>query len=97
MHTWLPKSRAWDSVKGWISDHADVLAKISTVLKGVSAVLGVLSLVPGLQFLAPFAMAAGAIALGIDVAIKLATGKGSWASIGIDAALTFLPGGKRRA
>ena len=55
---------------------------------------GVLSLVPGLQFLAPFAVAAGAIALGIDVAIKLATGKGSWASIGIDAALTFLPGGK---
>jgi hypothetical protein len=89
---WL--SRAWSSVKGWIADHADVLAKISTVLKGVSAVLGVLSLVPGLQFLAPFAVAAGAIALGIDVAIKLATGKGSWASIGIDAALTFLPGGK---
>ena len=89
---WL--SRAWDSVKGWISEHADVLAEISTVLKGVSAVLGVLSLVPGLQFLAPFAVAAGAIALGIDVAIKLATGKGSWTSIGIDAALTFLPGGK---
>jgi uncharacterized protein YukE len=89
---WL--SRAWSSVKGWIADHADVLEKISTVLKGVSAVLGVLSLVPGLQFLAPFAFAAGAIALGIDVAVKLATGKGSWASIGIDAALTFLPGGK---
>jgi hypothetical protein len=89
---WL--SRAWSSVKGWISDHADVLAKISGVLKGVSAVLGVLSLVPGLQFLAPFAVAAGAIALAIDVAVKLATGKGSWTSIGIDAALTFLPGGK---
>jgi hypothetical protein len=89
---WL--SRAWSSVKGWISDHADVLAKISSVLKGVSAVLGVLSLVPGLQFLAPFAIAAGGIALAIDVAVKLATGKGSWTSIGIDAALTFLPGGK---
>ena len=89
---WL--SRAWNSVKSWISEHADVLAEISTVLKGVSAVLGVLSLVPGLQFLAPFAIAAGAIALAIDVAVKLATGKGSWTSIGIDAALTFLPGGK---
>jgi uncharacterized protein YukE len=89
---WL--SRAWDSVKGWISDHADVLATISSVLKGVSAVLGVLSLVPGLQFLAPFAIAAGGIALAIDVALKLATGKGSWASIGIDAALTFLPVGR---
>jgi uncharacterized protein YukE len=89
---WL--SRAWSSVKGWISDHADVLAEISTVLKGVSAVLGVLSLVPGLQFLAPFALAAGGIALAIDVAVKLATGKGSWTSIGIDAALTFMPWGK---
>lgn len=89
---WL--SKAWSSVKGWIADHADVLATISGVLKGISAVLGVLSLVPGLQFLAPFALAAGGIALAIDVAIKLATGKGSWTAIGIDAALTFIPGGK---
>jgi hypothetical protein len=89
---WL--SRAWGSVKGWIAEHADVLATISTVLKGVSAVLGVLSLVPGLQFLAPFALAAGGIALAIDVAVKLATGKGSWAGIGLDAALTFMPWGR---
>lgn len=89
---WL--SRAWDSAKSWISDHADVLTQISTALKGVSAVLGVLSLVPGLQFLAPFALAAGGIALALDVAVKLATGKGSWTSIGIDAALTFMPWGR---
>jgi hypothetical protein len=89
---WL--SRAWSSVKGWIADHADVLAKISSVLKGISAVLGVLSLVPGLQFLAPFALITAGAALAIDVAIKVATGKGSWAAIGIDAALTFLPAGK---
>ncbi|HST63623.1 MAG TPA: toxin glutamine deamidase domain-containing protein [Mycobacteriales bacterium] len=89
---WL--SRAWSSVKGWIADHADALAKISSVLKGISAVLGVLSLVPGLQFLAPFALLTAGAALAIDVALKVATGKGSWASIGIDAALTFLPGGK---
>ena len=89
---WL--SRAWSSVKGWIADHADVLAKISSVLKGISAVLGVLSLVPGLQFLAPFALLTAGAALAIDVALKVATGKGSWASIGIDAALTFLPAGK---
>ena len=89
---WL--SRAWSSVKGWIADHADVLEKISTVLKGVSAVLGVLSLVPGLQFLAPFALLTAGAALAIDVALKVATGRGSWTSIGIDAALTFLPGGK---
>jgi hypothetical protein len=89
---WL--SRAWDSVKSWISEHADVLAQISSVLKGVSAVLGVLSLVPGLQFLAPFAMAAAGIALAVDVAVKLTTGRGSWVSIGLDAALTFVPAGK---
>ncbi len=89
---WL--SRAWDSVKSWISEHADVLAQISSVLKGVSAVLGVLSLVPGLQFLAPFALAAAGIALAIDVAVKLATGRGSWVAMGLDAALTFIPGGK---
>jgi hypothetical protein len=89
---WL--SRAWDSVKSWIAEHADVLQQISTVLKGVSAVLGVLSLVPGLQFLAPFALAAAGIALAIDVAVKLATGRGSWAAIGLDAALTFIPGGR---
>lgn len=89
---WL--SKAWSSVKGWIADHADVLETISAVLKGVSAVLGVLSLVPGLQFLAPFALLAAGAALIIDIGIKVATGKGSWTSIGIDAALTFLPGGK---
>jgi uncharacterized protein YukE len=89
---WL--SKAWSGVKGWIADHADVLTTISGVLKGISAVLGVLSLVPGLQFLAPFAIAAAGIALAIDVAVKLATGKGSWTAIGIDAALTFIPGGK---
>ena len=89
---WL--SRAWSSVKGWIADHADVLEKISSVLKGISAVLGVLSLVPGLQFLAPFALITAGAALAIDVALKVATGKGSWTAIGIDAALTFLPAGK---
>jgi uncharacterized protein YukE len=89
---WL--SRAWSSVKGWIADHADVLAKISSVLKGISAVLGVLSLVPGLQFLAPFALITAGAALAIDVALKVATGKGSWVAIGVDAALTFLPAGK---
>jgi hypothetical protein len=47
-----------------------------------------------LQFLAPFALLTAGAALAIDVALKVATGKGSWASIGIDAALTFLPGGK---
>jgi uncharacterized protein YukE len=87
---WL--SRAWSSVKGWIADHADVLAKISSVLKGISAVLGVLSFVPGLQFLAPFAMGLGVAALVIDGALCLA-GKGDWKSFALDVVLTVLPTG----
>ncbi|HYT10771.1 MAG TPA: DUF6531 domain-containing protein, partial [Mycobacteriales bacterium] len=90
-------SRALSAVKRWISDHAEVLTEISTVLKGVSAVLGVLSLVPGLQFLAPFAIAAGGAALALDAAVKAVTGKGSWASIGLDASLTFMPWGRAAA
>ncbi|HST63627.1 MAG TPA: hypothetical protein VLM05_00440 [Mycobacteriales bacterium] len=87
---WL--SRAWSSVKGWIADHADALAKISSVLKGISAVLGVLSFVPGLQFLAPFAMGLGVAALVIDGALCLA-GKGDWKSFALDVVLTVLPTG----
>jgi predicted nucleotidyltransferase len=86
---WL--SRALTAAKSWITDHADVLTKISTVLKSVSAVLGVLSLVPGFQFLAPFAIAAGGIALALDVAVKAVTGRGSWKTLGLDAALTVVP------
>lgn len=86
-------SRALDRTKRWITDHADVLTNISAVLKGVSTVLGTVSLVPGLQFLAPFAIAAGALALTLDVAIKLATGKGSWRALALDGALTVLPTG----
>ena len=87
-------SRQWNKVTNWISDHADTLKSISDALKIVSGVLGLLSLIPGLQWLAPIAMAAAGIALGIDITLKLVTGKGSWTSIGIDAALTFLPAGK---
>lgn len=86
--------RALDRAKQWIRDHEDLLAGISTILKGVSAVLGVISLVPGLQFLAPLAIAAGALALALDTAIKLATGRGSWTSLILDAALTVLPTGR---
>ena len=86
-------SRARSAVQGWVARHADVLVEISTVLKGVSAVLGVLSLVPGLQFLAPFAMLAGGLALGLDLAAKLAAGRGSWRALALDAALTVVPFG----
>ena len=86
-------SRAVSGVKAWVSDHADVLVQISTVLKGVSAALGTVSLVPGMHFLAPLAIATGAAALGIDVAVRAATGRGSWAGLALDAALIVVPGG----
>ena len=90
--SWLQK--AWNATPGRIKDHADVLHNISAALKIASAVLGLLSLIPGLQFLAPIAMAAAGIALGSDIVLKLVTGQGSWTSIGIDAALTFMPWGR---
>ncbi len=89
---WL--SRAEDAVSGWIRKHSEVLARISTTLKGVSTVLGLLSMVPGLQFLAPFAALAAGVAIVIDVGIKATTARGSWASIGLDAVLTFMPWGR---
>lgn len=82
-----------DAVVDWVKDHADVLKAISGVLKIVSAIAGVLSFIPILApIMGPIALATGALALGIDVVLKLATGEGSWASIGLDAALMLLPG-----
>lgn len=81
------------SVGGWIKDHADILKKISGVLKIISAVAGVLSLIPGLNvIMARIALITGGLALGIDIAVKLATGEGSWLGVGIDAATMLLPG-----
>ncbi|MDQ6657688.1 MAG: hypothetical protein M3Z00_05620 [Actinomycetota bacterium] len=81
------------SIGGWISDHADVLAKISSVLKVISAIAGVLSFIPVLApIMGPIALVTGGAALAIDVTLKLVTGKGSWLSIGIDAATMLLPG-----
>lgn len=85
--------RVLGAVKRWIAGNADVLTSISTVLRGVSAGLGVLSLVPGFQFLAPFAVAAAGFALLLDVAVETATGRGSWADIALDAVLTAVPAG----
>ena len=82
-----------DSVVDWVKDHADVLTKISGVLKIISAIAGVLSFIPILApIMLPISLAAGGAALLIDVGVKLATGKGSWLSIGIDAATMLLPG-----
>jgi hypothetical protein len=88
--------RLKDSVCGWIKDHAGVLLQISSVLKTISGIAGLIALIPipGLQEVAAgVALATGGAALLIDVGVKLATGKGSWAQIGIEA-LSMIPGGK---
>jgi hypothetical protein len=81
------------SVGDWIKDHADVLTSLSSVLKMVSGIAGLLSLIPVLApIMGPIALVSGAAALAIDVTLKLVTGEGSWTDIGIDAALMVLPG-----
>ena len=88
--------RLKDSVCGWISDHAGVLTQISSVLKTISGIAGLIAMIPipGLQELAlGVALGAGGAALLIDVGVKLATGKGSWVQIGIEA-LSLVPGAK---
>jgi hypothetical protein len=86
-------ARAAASVRGWIADHADTLTQISGDLRGVSAALGTLSLVPGFQFLAPVAIAAGGAAIAIDAAVTASTGRGDWPGLALDATLTVLPTG----
>lgn len=88
--------RLKDSVCGWIADHAGVLLKISSVLKTISGIAGMLALlpIPGFQeVMGGIALASGGAALLIDVGVKLATGKGSWTQIGLDA-LSMVPGAR---
>ncbi len=82
------------SVGDWIKDHADVLKTISSVLKTISGIAGMLALIPCLApIMGPIALITGGVALGIDVAVKLATGEGSWLQIGVDA-LSMIPGAR---
>ena len=89
--------RAWGAVDRWVDDHGAVLRTISGVLKGVSAVAGLLSFIPVLTpIFAPIAVASGAVALLTDAAL-VATGHGSWMALTVDAALMALPGAGRLA
>jgi hypothetical protein len=85
--------RLRDRVRGWVAAHAEVLTEISRGLRGASLVLGTMSLVPGFQFLAPVAIAAGTAAVVIDAAVAASTGHGSWPGLALDATLTVLPAG----
>ncbi|MET3805724.1 hypothetical protein ABIB25_002728 [Nakamurella sp. UYEF19] len=83
-----------NSITGWIKDHADVLKSISSVLKTISGIAGLLAMIPILSpIMGPIALATGAAALGIDVTLKLVTGEGSWTDIGMDV-LGVIPGGR---
>lgn len=91
----------WQSTKHWVAQHADALRAISGVLKGIAAAAATLALVvqavPVIGQVAgtvPLAVAAaaGGAALGIDVLLKLSSGEGSWTSLGLDLALTVIPG-----
>ncbi|MEN3358608.1 MAG: hypothetical protein V7637_2590 [Mycobacteriales bacterium] len=91
-HWW---QKAWDGFMNWVRDNADLLKKISGILKIVSAVCALLSFIPVVGvFFGAAALITGGLALLIDVSLKLATGEGSWAGIALDAALTLIPGGK---
>ena len=86
---WL--KRAWGSVDRWIDDHAGILRGVSSILKAVSAVAGLLSFIPFLTpFMAPLAFATAGLTLGLD-AVLVATGNGSWKALAVDAALMALP------
>ncbi|MFL6127949.1 MAG: WXG100 family type VII secretion target [Mycobacteriales bacterium] len=86
-------ARVTGRVRRWIADHAGELTWAATVLKGLSGALAVLCLVPGFQPLAPVAWAAAGLALGLDAAVRAATGRGSWRSLALDAVLTAAPAG----
>ena len=91
-HWW---QKAWDGFMNWVRDNADLLKKISGVLKIISAVCALLSFIPVVGvFFGAAALITGGLALLIDISVKLATGEGSWAGIALDAALTLIPGGK---
>jgi hypothetical protein len=88
--------RLGNAVCGWIADHAGVLLQISSVLKTISGIAGLLALIPipvFQQVMGGIALVTGGAALLIDVSVKLATGQGSWTQIGLDA-LCMIPGAR---
>lgn len=88
-------SDRWDDVKNFVAEHADVIRAISGALKLVAGICAVLSFVPVVgAFFGAVALVTGGLAIGLDVLLKLSTGEGSWWSIGRDALLTLIPGGR---
>src|ERR1700712_233779 len=85
--------RLSSSIGGWVTDHADVLRSVSSVLKTISGIAGLLALIPVLSpVMGPIALATAGGALLIDSTLRVATGRGSWTGIVVDAGLMVLPG-----
>lgn len=85
------------SVTGWIDQHADLLRQVSSALKTVSAIAGLLSFIPALTpICGPIAALTAGGALAVDAAL-MATGHGDWKALAVDAALMALPGAGRIA
>jgi hypothetical protein len=75
-------------VKNFVKDHAAALSKLSSVLKGVSMVTGMLSFVPGL---AVVSVVAGGLALGLDAATMWAAGHYDPTTLAMDV-VAIVPG-----
>ena len=87
-------SRAMHSVGHWVSEHAGTLLKISAVLKTVSAIAGVLALIPVLApVMGPIAFATGAAAFAIDLTVSAATGNWDVQTLILDG-VGLIPGSK---
>lgn len=84
--------RLLDGAGRWVDHHVDGLTQLSGVLKTVSAIAGLLSLIPVLApVCGPIAVVAAVVALGIDAALA-ARDRASWKSVAVDAGLSALPG-----
>ncbi|MFG1839505.1 DUF6531 domain-containing protein [Micromonospora sp. NPDC049175] len=87
----------WWDLKGqftnFVRDNQELLAQLSSALKIVSLVAGLLSFIPILApIMAPIAIGTALLASAIDLSIYAATGKGSLKTILIDVGLNLLPG-----
>jgi uncharacterized protein YukE len=80
----------WDDAKGWVRDHADMIATIVKVLEVVAMILGAIILVLAIVASAPFALIAAAVVAGVLLLLAHAslvwadTGEATWEDIAWD-------------
>ncbi|HSY15737.1 MAG TPA: hypothetical protein VK816_07105 [Jatrophihabitantaceae bacterium] len=82
-------------VKGFVKDHAGALAKLSGVLKTISAVTGLLSFIPVVGEAAlTVSLVTGGAALALDASTMWASNRWSVETLGVDALVLAPAGGK---